>query len=168
MTSEAQRQAAKQNIKKAQQKWQSLTPQQRAKRQPEGRQRQKPGMSGEGDYYHVEVRSKNQFQTFRTQDVGDAGHSQRVAGKRSSGSWATQKWLISKNDAHVDEQGYLRADRKEEQEILEQLGSVPRHFKGDHFKASPRPNVAEKDKPTAAQKKARKENIKKAQRARHH
>ena len=41
------------------------------------------------------------------------------------------------------------------------------HVKADMFEAKPRPNVPEKDKPTEAQKKARKENIKKAQKARH-
>ncbi len=64
--------------------------------------RKKPGSGGQGDYYHVEVREGGDFETFRTQDVGDAGHLQRVGGKRASGSWATVKWLISKEDAHVE------------------------------------------------------------------
>jgi hypothetical protein len=39
--------------------------------------------------------------------------------------------------------------------------------KGDIFEARPRPNVPEAAKPTPAQQKARRENIKKAQAARH-
>jgi hypothetical protein len=68
-------------------------------KQRQGRGRQKPGSGGKGNYYHVEVRAGDDFETFRTQDVGDEGHLQRVAGKRPSGSWTTVKWLISKDDA---------------------------------------------------------------------
>ena len=85
MATQKQRKAAKQNIKKAQKKWQSLSSKARARRQPEGRKRKKPGSTGEGDYYHVTVRPKEQFSSFRTQDVGRKGHSQRLAGRRSSG-----------------------------------------------------------------------------------
>jgi hypothetical protein len=52
--------------------------------------RKKPGSAGKGDYYHIEVRPKSEFVSFRTQDVGRKGHIQRVAGKRSSGSWSTR------------------------------------------------------------------------------
>lgn len=34
-------------------------------------QRMKPGTTGEGDYYHVIVRPKEEFEKFRTQDVGN-------------------------------------------------------------------------------------------------
>jgi hypothetical protein len=44
--------------------------------------------------------------------------------------------------------------------------STPKYVKGDIFKAIDRPDVPEKEKPTAAQKKARVSNIKKAQAAR--
>lgn len=133
--------------------------------QPEGRTRKKPGTGGEGDYYHVEVRRSEDFKTFRTQDVGEPGHIQRVAGKRGSGSWDTVKWLISKDDAHI-ENGHLVSDSSEAKKVLAELGSQPVHCKGDIFDANPRPNVAEAEKPTPAQKRARSENIKKAQAAR--
>ncbi|MCH2534032.1 MAG: hypothetical protein MK008_06290 [Bdellovibrionales bacterium] len=94
MTTEKQKKAAKENIKKAQEKWQSMTSRQRALAQPEGRSRTKPGRGGEGDFIHIGVRPKEQFVTFRTHDIGDPGHIERVAGKRSSGSWDTVKWLI--------------------------------------------------------------------------
>ena len=124
--------------------------------------RKKPGSGGQGNYYHVEVRKGDSFETFRTQDVGDAGHLQRVGGKRASGSWATVKWLISKEDAHV-ENGKLVGDTREAKDLLKNLGAQPVHVSGDRFQAKDRPNVPEKSKPTAAQTRARSQNIKKAQ-----
>ena len=133
--------------------------------QQHGNARQKPGSTGKGDYYHVELLPKTGFVTFRTQDVGRRGHIQRVAGQRQSGSWATVKWLIGKKDAHVSGDR-LVPDTKAAREVIEQLGSRPVHTTGDRFKANPRPNVPERAKPTAAQKQARSKNIKKAQAAR--
>jgi hypothetical protein len=49
--------------------------------------------------------------------------------------------------------------------VLEQLGSDPEHKEGDIFNAKPRLNVPEAEKPTPAQRRAQKENIKKAQAA---
>ena len=120
--------------------------------------RKAPGSGGQGEYYHVEVRPGDDFVTFRTQDVGDPGHVQRVAGKRASGSWATVKWLIGKEDAHVSGDS-LVPDTKDAKDVLKQLGSKPVHKEGDLFEAKPRRNVAEKSKPTAAQKKARSQNL---------
>ena len=127
--------------------------------------RKKPGSGGQGDYYHVEVREGGDFETFRTQDVGDAGHLQRVGGKRASGSWATVKWLISKEDAHV-ENGKLVGDTKDAKDLIRKLGSQPVQVTGDRFKAKDRPDVPEKSKPSAAQTRARHQNIRKAQAAR--
>ncbi|HWP44503.1 MAG TPA: hypothetical protein VNO14_14755 [Blastocatellia bacterium] len=165
MATGKQKEAARENIKKAQQAWQEMSPRERAKAQPEGRKREKPGTTGEGDYYHIEVRPKSEFTTFRTHDVGEEGGIQRVAGKRSSGSWDDQKWLISKDQAHI-ENGRLVPDTEDAREVLEALGSTPEHVRGDLFKAKPRVNVPEEEKPTAAQRKAQKENIQKAQAAR--
>jgi hypothetical protein len=139
---------------------------QHSRAQPEGRGRKKPGTAGGGNYFHIAVRPKGQFVTFRTQDVGDPGHVQRVAGKRSTGSWDTVKWLISKNDAHIDH-GRLIPDTSEARDAIAKLGSRPVHVKGDMFKAKPRPDIPERVKPTAAQRRARSANIKKAQAARH-
>src|SRR5207237_4913724 len=160
-----QREAARRNIKKAQAAWQSMSHTEHARAQPQGRNRRKPGAGGEGEYYHVAVRPKEDFVTFRTQDVGEPGHIQRVAGKRESGSWGTVKWLISKEDAHV-EGGKLVPETAEAREVLAKLGSEPVHVKGDVFEARPRQNVPEREKPTLAQKRARRANIKKAQAAR--
>ena len=127
--------------------------------------RKKPGSGGQGNYYHVEVREGGDFETFRTQDVGEAGHLQRVGGKRPSGSWATVKWLISKEDAHM-ENGKLVGDTRDAKDLIKKLGSQLVHLSGDRFKAKDRPDVAEKAKPTAAQTRARQQNIQKAQSAR--
>ncbi|TAK36596.1 MAG: hypothetical protein EPO21_02060 [Chloroflexota bacterium] len=164
MATKKQTEAAKRNIKKAQETWQSMSPPARARAQPEGAQREEPGAGG-GEYYRVQVRDEDEFVTFRTHDVGTKGHIQRLAGKRSSGSWDTQAWLIPKTDAHV-EHGKLIADSEEVREVLENLGSEPVYLEADRFEAKPRPDVPEKAKPTSAQQRARLENIKKAQQAR--
>jgi hypothetical protein len=165
MATTQQKRAARKNIKKAQAKWQSMSPRARARAQPEGRARAKPGARGGGDFYHVEVRPKSEFETFRTHDVGKPGGMERVAGKRSSGSWSTQKWLISKKDAHVED-GKLVGDSDDAKKVLRRLGSKVMRVRADRFTAAPRPNVPEKDKPTPAQKRARRRNIAKAQQAR--
>jgi hypothetical protein len=104
------------------------------RKQPTSTKPQKPGNKGEGDYYHVEVLSDSGLTSFRTQDVGDPGHIQRVAGKRASGPWVTVKWLIGKEDAHVSG-NHLVPDSKDARELLEQLGVRPVHIEGDRFEA---------------------------------
>ena len=124
--------------------------------------RKAPGSTGRGEYYHVEVRPGEEFVTFQTQDVGRRGHIQRVAGRRSSGYWTTVKWLIGKEDAHIQDEK-LVPDSKAAKDVIKQLGSPPVHLIGDRFRAKPTPNVSESLKPTPAQERARRENIKKAQ-----
>lgn len=160
-----QKEAARENIRKAQRKWQSMTPREHALAQPEGRKRAKPGTKGEGDYFRIVVRPKEEFASFRYQDVGEKGHILRLAGKRSSGSWDTQVWLVSKEDAHVEGEK-LVPDTQDARKLIETLGTAPRHVNGDIFEAKDRPNVPERNKPTPAQKRARQGNIQKAQQAR--
>lgn len=167
MATAKQTHAAKQNIKKAQAVWQGMSSRAHAKAQPEGRKRAKPGATGEGNFYHIAVRPKEEFTTFRTQDVGKPGGIERVAGKRTSGSWDDQAWLISKDQAHL-EGDTLVPDSDEARAVLAALGSKPEHVHGDRFTAKPRPNVPEQDKPTPAQRQAQQRNIKKAQAARRH
>ena len=104
--------------------------------------RRKPGSTGKGDYYHVEVRPGEKFVTFRTQDVGRRGQIQRVAGQRFSGYWTTVKWLIAKEEAHIQD-AKLVPDTKAAKEVIEQLGSQPIHWIGDRFRAKPDPNTPE-------------------------
>lgn len=163
MASERQREAAQENIRKAQKKWREMTPEEHAKSQPEGRSREKPGEGGGGDYYRIEVRPKSEFKTFRYHDVGGPGHIQRLAGQRENGSWDDAAWLISKQDAHVED-SYLKADTQDAREILDTYG--PAHqVEGDIFMGHPRKNIPESEIPTEAQRIARLENIKKAQAA---
>jgi hypothetical protein len=164
MATTKQKTAAKKNIKKAQKTYKSMSSRARTVAQPEGRGRAKVGTKGEGDYYRIVVRPKGDFTTFRYQDVGDKGHIQRLAGKRSTGSWGTQAWLISKKDAHrIGDR--LIPDSSDARELLGKLASPPKYVKGDIFEVKDRPNITEKKKPTEAQTKARMANIKKAQAA---
>ncbi len=130
-----------------------------------GRARKKPGTGGKGKYYRIVVRPKSEFSSFRMQDVGRKGHVQRLAGKRKTGGWDTQAWLIAKTDASVSK-GILVGKSAGSKSVISKLGAKPRRVKGDIFKAKPRKNVSEKAKPTSKMKKARKRNIKKAQEAR--
>src|SRR5205814_2266528 len=98
MATSRQKAAAKKNIKKAQERWKSMTHREHALAQPQGHERKRPGEGGGGKFYRIEVRPKSQFVTFRTQDVGERGHLERIAGKRSSGSWETATWLVAKED----------------------------------------------------------------------
>jgi hypothetical protein len=95
-----------------------------------------PGSTGEGEFYHIEVRPKGQFKTFRNHDVGDKGGLERVAGQREDGSWDDQAWLIDKDMAHVDGEK-LVGDTADAREILDEIGPVT-HLKGDIFKGHPR------------------------------
>lgn len=164
MASARQKSAARKNVRKAQQKWRSMSSRSRARSQSQGRARAEPGAGG-GDFFHIEVRPKSEFKTFRTQDVGRRGGVERVAGKRASGSWSTQKWLIAKDQAHI-ERGKLVGDTADARKVLSHLGTQPKRIRADRFKARHRPNVPERAKPTAAQRRARSRNIRKAQAAR--
>jgi hypothetical protein len=136
---------------------QSQTASKKSASKLQGSRRQKPGSGGQGNYYHIEVRDGGDFETFRTQDVGDPGHVQRVSGKRASGSWATVKWLIGKEDAHVED-GKLVGDTKDAKDLLKKLRTRPVKIRGDRFEAKPRRNVPERSKPTAAQTRAGRQN----------
>lgn len=165
MASAKQRKAARRNVKKAQRAWRSMSRRQHSRSQPAGRSRRRPGTGGGGAYYRIEVRPRSEFVTFRTQDVGRSGHTQRLAGKRSSGSWDTKSWLVRKSDAHV-ERGRLVIDDADAKKALRQIRGPIEHVRGNIFRAKPRKDVAERRKPTPAQRRARKRNIGKAQRAR--
>ncbi|HWP25432.1 MAG TPA: hypothetical protein VNL39_03720 [Xanthobacteraceae bacterium] len=105
-----------------------------------------------------------QFVAFRVQDVGARGGVERVAGQRADGSWRTAKWLIEKTHAHL-EGGRLVPDSVEAEKLLKSLGSAPVHVGGDRFRAKPRRDVPEHEKPTPAMRRAQLANISKAQAA---
>ncbi len=134
------------------------------KASPRKVRRAKPGASGTGRYFHIQVRPKNEFVTFRNQTLGNHRGIERLAGQRANGSWDTQKWLISKSEAHLDGRK-LVADSLAAEKLLAQLGSMPRHLGGDRFVAKPRRDIPEADTPTPAMRRAQLANIKKAQAA---
>jgi len=128
------------------------------------RKRAKPGSRGAGRFFHIELRPSNQFVAFRVQDVGAPGGVERVAGQRASGSWDTAKWLVEKSHAHVED-GQLIADSLEAEKLFKSLGSAPVQVAGDRFRARPRRDIPEDEKPTPAMRRAQAANIKKAQAA---
>lgn len=165
MATRTKTKAAKQNIRKAQEAWLHMTKRERTLAQPEGRGRKKPGTTGKGKFYRIVVRPKNEFTSFRVQDVGKKGGLERLSGRRSSGSWDTVSWLISKEDAHV-KGGHLIITDKKARTVLKNISGHIYHVKGDIFRAHPRKNVPEAAKPTPAMRRAQRQNIKKAQAAR--
>lgn len=126
--------------------------------------RAKPGSRGGGRFFHIEVRPAAQFVTFRVQDIGSPGGVERVAGQRASGSWDTAKWLVEKTHAHV-EAGRLVPDSVEAEKLFATLGSEPVQVDGDRFRAKPRRDIPEYEKPTPPMRRAQLTNIKKAQAA---
>ena len=136
----------------------------RVKRSKRRVRRAKPGAPGGGKFFHIQVRPRTEFITFRNQDIGGPGGIERVAGRRANGSWDTQKWLIGKSEAHIDG-GRLVPDSLAAEKVLSQLGSAPRHLGGDRFIAKPRRKIPESEKPTPAMRRAQQANIKKAQAA---
>ena len=165
MATAKQRRAAKRNIRKAQARWRGMSHRQHARAQPQGRARKKPGTTGKGKYYRVVVRPKTGFSSFRLHDVGRRGHIQRLAGRRRTGGWDTQAWLIAKTDARVSG-GTLIGKTSDAKKVISRLSAKPRGVKGDIFQAKPRKNVPERAKPTLAMRRAQARNIKKAQAAR--
>ncbi|HZP70711.1 MAG TPA: hypothetical protein VFB29_12275 [Pseudolabrys sp.] len=128
------------------------------------KRRSKPGTRSTGRFFHIEVRPAREFARFRVQDVGKRGGVQRLAGQRANGTWDTQKWLIEKTDAHI-ENDQLVPDSAEARKVLAGLGSPPVRVTGDRFKAKPRRNIPEAEKPTPAMRRAQMKNIRKAQAA---
>ena len=98
---------------------------------------------GSGEFFRIEVNPKEQFVTFRNQDVGRSGHIERLAGQRADGSWDTYTWLVSKQDAYV-EGNKLVPDSEDAKELFrKQLRSEPVRVKGDIFEAQGIPSVYE-------------------------
>lgn len=94
---------------------------------------QEPIVAGEGDYFRIQVEPSDMFVAFRTQDVGNPGGLQRIAGQQNDGEWVTQAWLIHKVYAHIDGDR-LVADNKDAKELLSTLTGTPTHYEGDTFK----------------------------------
>lgn len=135
MATQSQRRSINPNAKKIQARPKPAS-RQRAVQPASGLKRRLPGTGGEGHYYHIEMRSKRYFRSFRTEQIGRKGHIERVLGLRPNGAWETAKWLISKKDAHIQD-GRLVPDSDKARDVLKQLGTRPVRVKGDLFKAEP-------------------------------
>ncbi|MDP2625219.1 MAG: hypothetical protein Q8P27_03465 [Candidatus Peregrinibacteria bacterium] len=107
--------------------------------------RKEPGSTGEGRYFHVEVKPSKDFTSFTTHDVGRKGHSQRVTGKLKNGEWATQKWLIHKDDAYVSDVGELESEDPKIKKILDSLKGDVMHVEGDIFNIRTHRKVVERE-----------------------
>ncbi len=128
--------------------------------------RERPGSRGTGDWFRIVVRPKDKFISFRYHDVGEKGGDViRLAGMRKNGSWDTQTWLINKKSARIEDDE-LVPDTEDAREVIENLGSVPTHIKGDIFEAKDRPDIPEREKPTEEQQRAYMHNISQAQQTR--
>jgi hypothetical protein len=101
---------------------------------------------------------------FRVQDLGEPGDVKRVAGKRASGSWDAVKGLVQKGHAHR-EVGHLAPDSEEARDLFSNLASAPVQVEGDRFRAQPRRDIPEAEKPTPKMRRAQPANIKKARAA---
>lgn len=133
MTPQKHIKAAWNKSKKVPKVRQKATPQSPARAQPEGKKRAAPGAGGAGDWYHIVVRPKGDFVAFRFHDVGKKGGDlERLAGKRQSGSWATQAWLVNKRSAHVVGKK-LVADTPDVKALFDKLGFNPERVKADIF-----------------------------------
>ncbi len=137
MATNKQKKAAKKNIRKAQAKWKSMTHRARALAEPQGRARRKPGSTGKGKFFRIEVRPKSDFKTFRIQDVGKKGGLERLAGRRSSGSWDTVAWLVSKEDAKIRNRELIIKDVHAKTVLKNLRGPIVR-IKGDIFRSHPK------------------------------
>jgi hypothetical protein len=93
-----------------------------------------PGTTGKGDFFRIVVRPREQFVTFRVHDIGDRGHIERLSGQRDYGTWDTQAWLISKDDAHI-EGNRLVPDTDDAESLFEMFKTRPRRIRADVFMA---------------------------------
>ena len=62
-------------------------------------------------YIHFPIRETGEFRkgSFRTDDIGKKGFSKRVAGKlKGTGKWATQKYLISREEPTSVKQEFIK------------------------------------------------------------
>lgn len=106
------------------------------------RTRKSPGAESEGRFFQIEVRPKKEFVTFRTQDVGEKGHLERIAEQRESGDWDTHTWLVAKDDAYVRADSSLSIVDVRARSVLEQIQGRIKHVKGDVYRAKPLRNTS--------------------------
>ncbi len=160
MSSITRKEIDKQNVEKTQVSWRSKLAQTHARSQPEGKERAKPGSTEKEEYYHVEIRPREEFTRFRTY-VNEKTGIQRVAGRHKTGIWDDQEWLISKEKAHIENERLI-PDSEEARDFFKALGSKPVHVMADRFKVNPEHDLPETTKRNLTKKSARRKNISQA------
>lgn len=139
-------------------------PQTSRRAQPKARRRAKPGSTGTR-FFHIEVQPKADFVAFRTQDVGSEGGIERVAGKRAGGAWSTQKWLIARDQAHIEGDA-LVGDSADARKVLTLFGTPPRRIRANRFSADDGAHGRASAKPTKAPREIGPDDFRKPQRGR--
>lgn len=81
--------------------------------------REEPDLREEDKYFQIEVRPKEDFVLFRTEEAGFPGNTLLVMGKQKNGHWATHKWLIDKKDAYITPDGKIKSDDFTVQRIID-------------------------------------------------
>ena len=118
-----------------------------------------------GGFFHIQVRPRTEFVSFRNQDVGSRGGIERVAGRRANGSWDTQKWLVGKNEAHLDG----KTARARQRRPRARCSRSSARYRAISAATASSPSRAARsrrsEKPTPAMRRAQLANIKKAQAA---
>src|SRR3989344_5258231 len=100
-------------------------------------------LGGEKNFYKIELRPKSHFVAFKLEDVGEKGHTERLAGLRQNGHWDTAMWLVAKGDAKVAGDRLIITDPRAEA-ALEEVRVPILHEHDDVFKAQPRHHLSEK------------------------
>jgi len=85
-----------------------------------------------GTYFRINVRPRNQFVEFNSEYVDKDNGIQQIVGKKPTGEWLTQSWIIDKSAAHV-KSGALIADTKSVSKLLMVLDGSIKHIEGDVF-----------------------------------
>lgn len=90
-----------------------------------------------GKYFKIVIRPKSEFKTqdMKKDQIGEG--VVRVAGKRKSGLWDTQAWLISQREAHMEDRR-LVPDTQIARYAVKSLASEPRWVRTNVFRARDR------------------------------
>jgi hypothetical protein len=131
------------NVAAARRAWERVGSPSRARPAAAARARVRANLRTGGDFYHVEVRPKGRFRSFRTEAVGRRAGIECISGRRPDGRWEPQKWLIGKEHAHVED-GVLVPDTADVRRALGALESAPHRVRGDRFKSAPKTYAGKK------------------------
>jgi hypothetical protein len=88
-------------------------------------------------YFKIVVRQRSEFKTYEVKKDFIGEGVMRVAGKRMSGLWDTQAWLISQREAHIENRR-LVPDTQFARYVVRSLASEPRWVKSNIFRARDR------------------------------